>query len=265
MKGSEQPEDPQQLEAAHDVYALGDCCARMDLALPALAQVGLTESSRLKSSFRTHADVNPLHVALAPLVVELQLVCCSAKAKVSSAFQVSIGPLNSSLESSGFQSSGFQRYAAAAPTQPHKPDTVPEAIGLAGRQVAEQQGKYLAKALNEEAKARVDGSEIQLEPFRYKQLGAMASVGMDLLPFVSVGWCVRQPDLLEQLLRNFYEDAHIQADGELQCASHTDARMTHTTLSLRVSCGHSVTWTGQLLPCKPAALHIVTFGLPSRG
>ena len=52
MKGSEQPADPQQLEAAHDVYALGDCCARMDLALPALAQVGLTETA-----FNAHADL----------------------------------------------------------------------------------------------------------------------------------------------------------------------------------------------------------------
>ena len=57
---------------------------------------------------------------------------------------------------------------------------VAEVIGLAGRQVAEQQGRYLAKALNEEAKARAEGSEIQVEPFRYKQLGAMASVGVSI-------------------------------------------------------------------------------------
>ncbi len=32
-------EHTQELAPMHDVYALGDCCARMDLALPALAQV----------------------------------------------------------------------------------------------------------------------------------------------------------------------------------------------------------------------------------
>lgn len=35
----EDPEHLQQLAPIDHVFALGDCCARMDLALPALAQV----------------------------------------------------------------------------------------------------------------------------------------------------------------------------------------------------------------------------------
>lgn len=42
--------------------------------------------------------------------------------------------------------------------------------------MAEQQGRYLARCLNDEAMAKDSGS-VQLKPFRYKQLGAMASVG----------------------------------------------------------------------------------------
>jgi NADH:ubiquinone reductase (non-electrogenic) len=48
-------------------------------------------------------------------------------------------------------------------------------------QVAEQQGKYLAHHLNQEAKARKNGQgaakEPQLPPFKYKHLGSMATVG----------------------------------------------------------------------------------------
>ncbi len=45
--------------------------------------------------------------------------------------------------------------------------------------MAEQQGRYLARCLNDEAKAG-DAGSVQLKPFVYKQLGAMASVGARL-------------------------------------------------------------------------------------
>jgi NADH:ubiquinone reductase (non-electrogenic) len=77
----EDPEHLQRLAPIDHVFALGDCCARMDLALPALAQV------------------------------------------------------------------------------------------------AEQQGRYLARYLNAEARALEKGDNVEQEPFKYRQLGAMASVG----------------------------------------------------------------------------------------
>jgi hypothetical protein len=44
-------------------------------------------------------------------------------------------------------------------------------------QVAEQQGRYLARYLNAEARAQDKEGEVRHEPFKYRQLGAMASVG----------------------------------------------------------------------------------------
>ena len=43
--------------------------------------------------------------------------------------------------------------------------------------MAEQQGRYLARYLNAEARALEKGDSVEQEPFKYRQLGAMASVG----------------------------------------------------------------------------------------
>ena len=43
--------------------------------------------------------------------------------------------------------------------------------------MAEQQGRYLARYLNAEARALEKGDNVEQEPFKYRQLGAMASVG----------------------------------------------------------------------------------------
>lgn len=48
-------------------------------------------------------------------------------------------------------------------------------------QVAEQQGRYLAKQLNRAAKAQKAGQEVpKCEPFKYHHLGSMALVGESL-------------------------------------------------------------------------------------
>jgi NADH dehydrogenase FAD-containing subunit len=47
--------------------------------------------------------------------------------------------------------------------------------------VAEQQGRYLARYLNAEARALEKGDSVEQEPFKYRQLGAMASVGARLV------------------------------------------------------------------------------------
>ena len=50
----EDPEHLQQLAPIDHVFALGDCCARMDLALPALAQVRRLPFSLLGAGTRPH-------------------------------------------------------------------------------------------------------------------------------------------------------------------------------------------------------------------
>jgi NADH dehydrogenase FAD-containing subunit len=55
--------------------------------------------------------------------------------------------------------------------------------------VAEQQGRYLARYLNAEARALEKGDEVQQEPFKYRQLGAMASVGASSLWHWSCSCC----------------------------------------------------------------------------
>lgn len=53
--------------------------------------------------------------------------------------------------------------------------------GEVNEQVAEQQGKYLANVLNTAAKATSRDEEIEGQPFVYKQLGMMASIGAAVL------------------------------------------------------------------------------------
>jgi pyruvate/2-oxoglutarate dehydrogenase complex dihydrolipoamide dehydrogenase (E3) component len=62
----EDPEHLQQLAPIDHVFALGDCCARMDLALPALAQVrrvlglGLESKPSMLMGFRATPKVDLL-------------------------------------------------------------------------------------------------------------------------------------------------------------------------------------------------------------
>jgi NADH dehydrogenase FAD-containing subunit len=51
-------------------------------------------------------------------------------------------------------------------------------------QVAEQQGRYLAKELNEQARAR--SPAVPSVAFRYHHLGSMASLGAPAYPSVYV-------------------------------------------------------------------------------
>ena len=54
-------------------------------------------------------------------------------------------------------------------------------------QVAEQQGRYLARMLNREESSKEKGDAIEEQPFVYRQLGMMASIGESFLRLLSPG------------------------------------------------------------------------------
>ena len=77
--------------------------------------------------------------------------------------------------------------ASAARRLPFKPNT------WGAAQVAEQQGKYLAKQLNTSAKAQREGKPPpDWPPFQYHHLGSMALVGATL-PMHAVSFIPRYP------------------------------------------------------------------------
>lgn len=71
----------------------------------------------------------------------------------------------------------FKLFDSIPTLQQHDPQPHPHTLAL---QVAEQQGRYLAGVLNEEAKPPAASSGVTRKPpseFVYKHLGSMASMG----------------------------------------------------------------------------------------
>lgn len=156
-----QDEEPSDLHKAGDpvphVYALGDCCADLDQPLPALAQVGVRAGVGEQAQGRRQEEGTGSGWGTG-----LGLGC-GARVEVGVRAQHwAAGP-------------GFPPpRVAPRPSAPAITTTnnTPSAVS----QVAEQQGKYLAKCLNTFAEGG-QGIAANLPPFQYRHLGSMASVG----------------------------------------------------------------------------------------